>query len=278
MEKENKRMATKQEKLKKLAEHMQSIQDIYDDLATDINIEESMFEDAQENEQLREENERLRKEIEELKKNQAPVKASKETQKNLNDATTIIHKFSVWFSRIRNVSDFENLLFKKYGLELMSDAHDFLWRFNLDEIVPWHDTEAGKWRNEMVRETIDERLSQKTIEETISAKPTTKDQKFYKVDGQLKAEIDVYQTKEQDGEDNTPPISECRHAILPLNNKGKGYATYDRLLCRIVNGVFYDSLEGALQSAQNYNEWDESPQDMIPNGKALGLKYPAKKT
>ena len=99
---------------------------------------------------------------------------------------------------------------------------------------------------------------------------TTKDQKFYKVDGIIKAEIDVVPTHE---EKDAPSIAHCRHAVLPLNNKGNGYVVYDRLLCRIVNGVYYNR-QMALESAQSYNEYDGNPQDMNPNGDALGLLYP----
>jgi|SRR6266568_4239779 len=98
----------------------------------------------------------------------------------------------------------------------------------------------------------------------------TEDQKFYRVDGQLKAEIDVYITHESA---SNPSIKDCRHAVLPLKNEGLGYVVYDRLLCRIVNGVYYN-LEMALGAAQSYNEYPDSPQDMSPNGDALGLRYP----
>ena len=98
----------------------------------------------------------------------------------------------------------------------------------------------------------------------------TSDQKFYEVNRHLKAEIDVYITRE----DNAPSIKECRHAVLQIKNKGNGYVVYDRLLCRIVNGVYYGSREQALECAQSYNEYADSPQDMSPNVLALGLFYP----
>ncbi len=104
----------------------------------------------------------------------------------------------------------------------------------------------------------------------------TNDQKFYKVDGQLKAEIDVYVTHEREA----PSIKDCRHAVLHIKNKkqngedGHGYVIYDRLLSRIVNGVYYTSLEDVLECAQSYNEDPDCPQDMAPNGLALGLFYP----
>src|SRR5260370_431282 len=68
---------------------------------------------------------------------------------------------------------------------------------------------------------------------------TTKYQRFYQIGDQLKADIDVYITCESIDEHATPSIAECRHAILQLKNKGNGYVIYDRLLCRIVNGVYY---------------------------------------
>lgn len=107
--------------------------------------------------------------------------------------------------------------------------------------------------------------------------PATEDQKLYRVNGLLKAEIDVCFTHERvEGEKAAPSIAECRHAVLPINNKGKGYVIYDRLLCRIVNGVYYMPLEQVLECAQHYNEDPGAPQDMTPNGLALGLKYPKK--
>ena len=105
----------------------------------------------------------------------------------------------------------------------------------------------------------------------------TSDQKFYKVGGQVKAEIDVYITREWDG---VPSIEQCRHAVLTVRHKGAdgqmtdGYVVYDRLLCRIVNGVFYGSPNDALDAAQLYNEDPGQPQDMAPSGRALGLLYP----
>lgn len=78
-------------------------------------------------------------------------------------------------------------------------------------------------------------------------KITTKDQKIYKVNGHLKAEIDVDITRESE---NAPSIKECRHAVLQIvNSKSNGYVVYDRLLCRIVNGVYYGNLENALGCA-----------------------------
>lgn len=107
--------------------------------------------------------------------------------------------------------------------------------------------------------------------------PTTNDQKIYQVDGKWKAEIDIDLAEE---DPDAPTIKQCRHAVLTLKSKdvhGKdatGYVVYDRLLSRIVNGVFYEDLVAALGVARRYNKEPESPQDMAPNGLALGLIYP----
>lgn len=113
-----------------------------------------------------------------------------------------------------------------------------------------------------------------------SSRFTTADQKLYYDGDHLTAEIEVGITHERvTGYPHPPSIAQCRHAVLevrsvdPHGNLISGYVTYDRLLCRIVNGVYY-SLEGALKSAQAYNEYAGSPQDMSPNGLALGLRYP----
>jgi hypothetical protein len=98
---------------------------------------------------------------------------------------------------------------------------------------------------------------------------TTNNQRFYTANSQLKATIDVCITCEREA----PSIKECRFAVLQLKNEGEGYVVYDRLLCRIINGVF-SYLGDALHVAQKYNEDPNSPQDMAPNGLALGLIYP----
>ena len=71
----------------------------------------------------------------------------------------------------------------------------------------------------------------------------------------------------------TPRIRDCRFAALQLGNKG--YVVYDRLLSRVVDGVYWgaDALENALGVAQLYNDGGGNP-DMAPNGDALGLHYP----
>lgn len=100
-------------------------------------------------------------------------------------------------------------------------------------------------------------------------RPTTNNQRFFDINNQLRATIDVCITREREA----PSIKECRFAVLQLKNEGEGYVVYDRLLCRIVNGVFRD-LPGALGVAELYNKDPNSPQDMAPNGLALGLIYP----
>jgi len=95
---------------------------------------------------------------------------------------------------------------------------------------------------------------------------TVKDKIFYAGD-QLKAEIDVFITRERDA----PSIKKCRYAALPLDTKR--YVVYDRLLSRIVNGVFFGDLECVLEVARLYNQ-GEGREDMSPNGLALGLIYP----
>ena len=103
-------------------------------------------------------------------------------------------------------------------------------------------------------------------------------ERLYRVNNQLKAEIDVYITHEREA----PSIKECRHAVLCIKTKtqkGKetdGYVVYDRLLNRIVNGVFFEDSESALYVAQLYNQ-GQGREDMSPNGLALGLIYPETK-
>ena len=87
-----------------------------------------------------------------------------------------------------------------------------------------------------------------------------------------KKTIDVYLTNEKS---DAPSISDCRYAALRVN-KG-GYVVYDRLYCRIVNGVYSSSsLEEVLELAQAFNDGMEVNPCMSPNGSALGLIYPQK--
>ena len=98
-------------------------------------------------------------------------------------------------------------------------------------------------------------------------------ERLYRVGNQVKAEIDVYPTREREA----PSIGRCRYAVLPLPNQQKeSYVVYDRLLNRIVNGVFFGDLEGVLEVAELYNDGLGNP-DMSPNGLALGLIYPERK-
>jgi len=93
-------------------------------------------------------------------------------------------------------------------------------------------------------------------------------ERLYKVGDQIKAIIDVYITRER----KAPSIKDCRHAVLQVNNGG--YVVYDRLLNRIVNGVFWEKgVDSALEVARLYNE-GMGAIDMSPNGLALGLIYP----
>jgi len=85
-----------------------------------------------------------------------------------------------------------------------------------------------------------------------------------------KVTIDVYLTNEKC---NAPSISDCRYAVLRLSQGG--YVVYDRLYCRIVNGVYSSSsLEEALDLAKAFNNGMEVNPCMAPNGSALGLIYP----
>jgi len=102
----------------------------------------------------------------------------------------------------------------------------------------------------------------------------TTDIKLFVIDSQLKAEMDVHLTREREA----PSIADCRYAVLPLRKqRSNSYVVYDRLLNRIVNGVFFGDgngdLEGVLDVARLYNEGNGNP-DMSPNGLALGLIYP----
>jgi hypothetical protein len=105
---------------------------------------------------------------------------------------------------------------------------------------------------------------------------TTQNQEFFYEDGRLRATIDVEITQERDA----PSIKACRHAVLTIvtrDNKGDeihAHVIYDRLLCRIINGVFDEDLVGTLRVAHLYNIDPNSGQDMNPNGLALGLHYP----
>jgi hypothetical protein len=90
----------------------------------------------------------------------------------------------------------------------------------------------------------------------------------------LRAEIqvEVHQYR------NDPPLHECRFAALQLHTKDKGYVVYDRLLSRIVDGVYSGDEEGlrsALAVAQLFNEGHLGRKDSC-GGSGLGLIYPSR--
>jgi len=68
----------------------------------------------------------------------------------------------------------------------------------------------------------------------------------------------------------TPNFLKARHAVLPISN---GYVVFDRVLGRIMNGVFY-VLDDALDGAARYNESEDYHLGMLPNADALGLLFP----
>jgi|SRR5579862_916098 len=76
-----------------------------------------------------------------------------------------------------------------------------------------------------------------------------------------------------------PSVSLCRFAALHLHNSGDGYVVYDRVLSRIVDGVYYgeDAELRTLRVAQALNERG-SPRWESCNGVALGLIYPTRET
>lgn len=90
-------------------------------------------------------------------------------------------------------------------------------------------------------------------------------------DAWVRAEIQV----EVPHEGEAPSLADCRYAALRLHNKGNGYVVYDRLLSRIVDGVYYG--DNALANALGVAEWlseGGKGRGSAPNGEALGLVYP----
>lgn len=71
-------------------------------------------------------------------------------------------------------------------------------------------------------------------------------------------------------DDATPSIKDVRYAVLPL--EPGAWVTYDRLLCRIVNGVWYAKGDAIANAALccKFGSLD----DMSPSAEALGLLYP----
>ncbi len=92
----------------------------------------------------------------------------------------------------------------------------------------------------------------------------------------LEALIDVVVTH---SEAQSPSLSACRYAVLPLADQPNTTperpptVIYDRLLNRIVDGVYYMPLDEVLEIARAYHVsgWQDV---RAPNGDALGLLYP----
>lgn len=76
------------------------------------------------------------------------------------------------------------------------------------------------------------------------------------------------------GDANGPTLAQCRFAVLPLAH---GWVVYDRLLSRIVDGVYYLDTGAAMDVAEWFNSDGRAAEDSRPpNGDALGLLYPPK--
>lgn len=96
-------------------------------------------------------------------------------------------------------------------------------------------------------------------------------------------EVDVVLTAP---EKNAPSKRGCRFAVLPLGKLTEPGRTasviYDRVLNRIVDGVYYGNPVDVLPTAQHFNEhpdraYPDNPFLMrAPNGDALGLLYPGR--
>lgn len=83
----------------------------------------------------------------------------------------------------------------------------------------------------------------------------------------------------------SPSLAECRYGVLGIHDSKTtgepGYVVYDRLLSRIVDGVYYNQ-DSALDVARLYNEHSKpdgscastGTGDRSPNSIALGLIYP----
>lgn len=110
-------------------------------------------------------------------------------------------------------------------------------------------------------------------------------EKLYKLEeregytSKIRAEIDIEVPHE---EEDAPSLGECRWAVLELGRtapfNGHAYVIYDRLLSRIVDGVYFTPLAQVLTIVE---EWNREPQyfgdHRAPNGAALGLHYPKRK-
>lgn len=93
----------------------------------------------------------------------------------------------------------------------------------------------------------------------------------------IHAEIDF----EAASPDKGPPLDECRFAVLQIvpthvepSKTRAHYVIYDRLLNRIVDGVYWTTLEDVLEIARHFNEHPDRGGERAPNGDALGLRYP----
>lgn len=97
-------------------------------------------------------------------------------------------------------------------------------------------------------------------------------------------EVDVVMTTP---EKDAPTKHECRFAVLvlgkPQTEPGRpAHVIYDRVLNRIVDGVYYGPPQDTLHVAQFFNEhpdraYPDNPFMMrAPNGDALGLLYPGR--
>lgn len=96
-----------------------------------------------------------------------------------------------------------------------------------------------------------------------------------KQSGRLRTTLDIAMPREHAP---APSLAECRHAVLRIQAHEKiGFVVYDRLLSRIVDGVYFDALDDALGVADYYNslpDGEEGPNTRSPNSNALDLIYP----
>ncbi len=77
---------------------------------------------------------------------------------------------------------------------------------------------------------------------------------------------------------DAPRVTKCRHAVLTILAHGEpAYVVYDRLLNRIIDGVYHTSVEDTLEVVATFNdpdyEWLRNDAT-APNGDAMGLAYP----
>lgn len=100
----------------------------------------------------------------------------------------------------------------------------------------------------------------------------------------IHVQVDIELAREREGADE-PSIIACRHAVLTIQHqytdgeKCLGYVVYDRLLNRIVDGV-YAEMHAALDVAHGMNQEERRGVYGLfraPNGVALNLQYPGKR-